>query len=473
MINRILIRVKVVQTLYSHLLVEKDFALEPQPSSPTKEKRFAYALYLDLLMLMGQLASEISIRGRDTPLEETRFVRSVMADDRMRSLKMKYSAQPFPLKPALPALVEKIKESALLKNFLKHSDETANSDIDIWRDLFNVYIIKDATLQAVISRRENYTLRGIDRAAELMNATFVNFYSSNGNLSAAVRTLETSLNASRELYFRLLMLPSDLVRLRDQQLDEQRHKYITTEEDRNPNLRFVENRLVEALDQDPEINAYRSASKLSWIEQDRVTLTALMREILASDIYNEYMELPASDFHTDAEFWRNIFKKVIFRSENFLLDMEDKSVFWNDDMEIIGTFFLKTLKRFDDLYDISTGHVSQEPVLPKFKDDEDARFGSELLSYVLNNKELYRSYIDRYIDTSQWDTERLALMDVVIMMTAIAEIINFQKIPTSVSVNEYIEIAKSYSSPRNASFIHGVLGRVIADLRASGELMKE
>lgn len=473
MINRILIRVKVVQTLYSHLLVEKDFALEPQPSSPTKEKRFAYSLYLDLLMLMGKLANEISIRGRGYPLEETRFLKSVMADDRMRSLRMKYSAQPFPLQSAVPSLADKIKESALLKNFLKQNDENANSDIDIWRDIFNTYIVKDQALMAVISRRENFTLRGVDRAAELMDATFVNFYSSNGNLSSAIRTLETSLDASRELYFRLLMLPPDLVRLRDQQLDEQRHKYITTEEDLNPNLRFVENRLAEALDQDPEISAYRSANKLSWIEQDRVTLSALMREIIASDVYREYMELPASDFHTDTEFWRNIFKKVIFRSENFLLDMEDKSVYWNDDMEIIGTFFLKTLKRFDDLYDVQTGRVTQEPVLPKYKDEEDARFGAELLTYALNNRELYRSYIDRYIDSSQWDTERLALMDVVIMLTAIAEIINFQKIPTSVSINEYIEIAKSYSSPRNASFIHGVLGRIIADLRASGELMKE
>ena len=471
MINRILIRVKAVQTLYSYLLVEKDFALEPQPSSPTKEKRFAYSLYLDMLMLMSDIARDIERRGGGRPLYDNRFMRGVLADDRMRSLTLKYSSQPFQLRPAVDGLVEKVKASAIYKNYLKDKDreESLNADVDVWRDIFNIIIAKDPELAAVMARRENYSLRGVDRAIELMDATFVNFYSSHGHLPAALATLERSLMAARDLYFRLLTLPVGLTRLRERQLDENRHKYLPTEEDKNPNLRFVENQLVEALADDPEIAAYCKENKLDWMEQDKVILTSLLKAIIASDLYKEYMTAPVSDFHSDSEFWRNVFKQIIFRNEAFLEEMEDKSVFWNDDIEIIGTFVLKTFKRFDDMAAVGQ---SEEPVLPMFKDDEDARFGRELLTAAIENKDDYRALIDRYIDTTHWDTERLALMDVVILLTAIAEVINFPKIATSVSVNEYIEISKSYCNPRNAGFIHGVLGKVIAQLREEGVINK-
>ena len=340
MINRILIRVKAVQTLYSYLLVEKDFALEPQPSSPTKEKRFAYSLYLDMLMLMSDIARDIERRGGGRPLYDNRFMRGVLADDRMRSLTLKYSSQPFQLRPAVDGLVEKVKASAIYKNYLKDKDreESLNADVDVWRDIFNIIIAKDPELAAVMARRENYSLRGVDRAIELMDATFVNFYSSHGHLPAALATLERSLMAARDLYFRLLTLPIGLTRLRERQLDENRHKYLPTEEDKNPNLRFVENQLVEALADDPEIAAYCKENKLDWMEQDKVILTSLLKTIIASDLYKEYMTAPVSDFHSDSEFWRNVFKQIIFRNEAFLEEMEDKSVFWNDDIEIIGTF---------------------------------------------------------------------------------------------------------------------------------------
>lgn len=475
MINRILIRIKVVQTLYSYLLVRKDFALESQPSSPTKEKRFAYALYLDMLVMMNYIAEGITKRGAN-PLLDSRFIKNVMEDDRMRSLKMKYSSHPFQLQPAVAPLTEKIKNSTIYKNYPKQTAE--NRDIDVWKEIFNNIILKDTELAALISRRENYTLRGVDRATELMEATFTNLYSSNGSIMEAVKMLDLSLAAARELYFRFLLLPIDLTDLRNLQLDENRHKYLPTQEDRNPNLRFVENQLVEAMRNDSLITDYVEDHKISWLSNDRNTLTALLKAILSSELYKNYMSDPVTDFHTDAEFWRNAFKQIIFRNENFLEDLEDKSVFWNDDIEIIGTFLLKTLKRFDegvchDTEQTNLAEGSEEPVLPMYKDEEDARFGRELLSASIRNKDLYRSYVDEFIDPTQWDTERLALMDVVILMAAIAEITNFPKIPASVSINEYIEIAKSYGSPRSASFIHGVLAKVIDKLHREHIISKK
>lgn len=476
MINRVLIRIKAVQTLYSYLLVEKDFALEPQPASPTKEKRFAYSLYLDMLMLMAEIADGIERRDRSKPLLESRFIKGVMADDRMRSLSIKYRNQPFPLRNVVDSLTDKVKDSALYKNYIKDSDEEkGNRDVDVWRDIFNDIIAKDPRLNVVVTERENYSPRGVERAIQMMGETFRNFYSSHGHLPAAINALDNSLWAARDLYFRLLALPVALTDLRDRQLDEARHKYLPTAEDRNPNLRFVENQLVQVLGRDEKLCKYCADNNLSWLEQDRTLLVSLLKDIMNSDLYKDYMMLPVSDFHTDTELWRNLMKHVILNNTNFLEEMESKSVFWNDDLDIIGTFVLKTFKRFDEALTngTETSADSVEAVLPMFKDAEDERFGAELLADAINHKEEYRGLINRFIDPRQWDAERLALMDVVILLAAIAEVVRFPKIPTSVTVNEYIEICKSYSSPRNASFIHGVLGKVIASLKEEGRINKD
>ncbi|MDE6651976.1 MAG: transcription antitermination protein NusB, partial [Paramuribaculum sp.] len=161
-----------------------------------------------------------------------------------------------------------------------------------------------------------------------------------------------------------------------------------------------------------------------------------------------------------------VYKSIILPSDELAEVLESKSVFWNDDIEIMGTFVLKTVKRI--------ANSQKEPVelLPKFKDDEDARFGSELFMYSVNNLEEYRSYIDKFINASQWDPERLAFMDGVIMITAIAELLNFPVIPIAVTLNEYIEIANSYSTQRSGQFINGILYSVINYLRQEGKLSK-
>lgn len=178
------------------------------------------------------------------------------------------------------------------------------------------------------------------------------------------------------------------------------------------------------------------------------------------------MNFPATDYKTDCEFWRNIYRYVIFSNPDFLETLEDKSVFWNDDLDIIGTFVLKTVKRFD-----SEDHAGA--LLPKYKDEEDARFGAELFADTVRNRDLYRGYIDTFVNASNWDTERLAFMDVVIMLTAISEIINFPKIPVNVSINEYIELAKSYSTPKSGNFINGILGSIVVMLNDEGIINKD
>lgn len=467
MINRVLIRIKVVQLLYSYLLTENQFMLESQPSAPTKEKRFAYALYLDMLVLMVKIADRIERRGGYRPLADTRFIKKLNADDKIKSLLIKYAGEPFAMAGVVDGLAEKIKESSIYKNFLKNADNELSSDDSVWRDLFNIIIYPDAAVRQSEEKRENYTLRGVERMKGMMEDTFSNFFASQDNLGDALKTLQNSLGKARELYFRLLVLPIELAHLRARQLDDNRHKYIVTDEDLNPNMRFVDNELVQRLENDQLVRQYVEANKLSWLSEDPHLMETLLRDIMASEVYEDYMRFPATDLHTDCEFWRNIYKYVLLENPAFLEALEDKSVFWNDDVDVIGTFVLKTFKRFED------PRTENAPVLEMYKDEEDARFGAELFTAVIKNKDIYRSLINDSVDRTSWDTERLAFMDVVVIMTALGEIMNFPKIPLNVSINEYIEIAKSYSTGRSGNFVNGVLGAIIARLQEEGKLHKQ
>lgn len=464
MINRVLIRIKVVQLLYSYLLTDNRFMLESQPLAPTKEKRFAYNLYLDMLMLMIRISQKIEKRGGYLPLHDTRFIKKILADDKVKSLQMKFRQNEFPFERLVDGLAEKVKESGIYKNFQKKNDDA--EDDQIWERIFKLILYVDPALNALISKRENFTLRGVERMKEMMTETFKNFYSSRDNISDAVNTLSISMNKARELYFRLLLLPVELVNLRLDQIEENRNKYLPSDDDLNPNMRFVDNELVAALREDHDMEDYVEDNKISWIAEDRQLLESLLTTIMNSEVYQDYMRFPATDFQTDCDFWRDIFKYVILNDENFLEALENKSVFWNDDLDIISTFVLKTLKRFEE------GCPGNRPVLPMYKDEEDAQFGFKLFSDVVKNKDVYRRYIDDSIVGEKWDSERLAFMDVVVTMTALSEIINFPKIPLVVSINEYIELAKSYSTSKSGAFVNGLLSSITEKLREENKIHK-
>lgn len=465
MINRVLIRIKVVQMLYSHLLIENHFMLESQPASPTKEKRFAYSLYLDTLVFMVRLSEKIEKRGGHHPLAETRYIKRLRDDDKIKSLMMRYGMEPYDMEPALRQIADTLKESSIYKNYLKRAGEETAPDARLWRDIFEKIIMTDTGFNDVIKARENYTMRGVERFRQMMENTFVNFMKSQDNLVEARRELNRSLDKARELYMRLLYLPVALVDLRERQIDDARHKYIKSDEDLYPNLRFVDNELVGKLRGNDTINNYLSRYKIDLMMEDHRLLESLMRQIMQSDIYADYMNFPVTDFQRDVEFWREIFRKVIFTNTDFLETMETMSVFWNDDLDVVGDFVLKTLRRFLD-------PSVADPVLPQYKDEEDARFGSELFTYVIRNKDEYRAMTEEAVNTESWDTERLAFMDVVIIMTALAEILNFPRIPLTVSLNEYIEIAKCYSTGKSGMFVNGVLGNITNRLLEEGKLRK-
>ena len=462
MINRILIRIKVIQILYSFLLVEKQFTLESNPSAPTKEKRFAYALYLDMLVLLIKVSGRIERRKGEYPLKETRFISRLMNDDTIKSLLAKYTNEPYPFAAVVSGLADAVQESGIYKKYLKDSSsELGSGQEHLWRDIFTMIVMADPKVGELMALRQNYTLRGVERMHGMMSRTFSNFLASQDNVSEVEQALLLSLDKARELYLRLLWLPVELTDLQDRIIDENRYKHLKSEEDINPNMRFVENQLVDALRRCETLQNEVANNKLSWMAEDPILLRKLLKSITSSEVYQNYMQAPATTLAADCELWRQLYKKVILDNEDFLQTLEDRSVFWNDDLEIISTFVLKSFRRVEE-------QKWSEIVLDKFKDDEDRRFGSELLRYLYENKETYRRYIDEAIDRGKWETERLAFMDMVILETALAEIINFPKIPLVASINEYIELAKSYSSAKSGQFVNGILASVIKNLKNEG-----
>ena len=163
--------------------------------------------------------------------------------------------------------------------------------------------------------------------------------------------------------------------------------------------------------------------------------------------------------------WRSVFKHIICNHEDLYTILEDESLYWNDDIEIIESFALKTIKRFEE------PKGSDQELLPMFKDESDREFAVKLLRESLWNGKEYKEMIDKY--TKNWETERIALMDMVIMQIAIAEIVTFPSIPVNVTLNEYIDIAKSYSTIKSASFINGILDAIVKELREEKKIIKK
>ena len=172
-----------------------------------------------------------------------------------------------------------------------------------------------------------------------------------------------------------------------------------------------------------------------------------------------------NSYTSDKDFWRKIYKQFIMNNDSLDQVLEDQSLYWNDDKEIVDTFVMKTIKRFEE----SAG--ADQALLPEFKDEEDQEYARRLFRRTILNADYYRHLISE--NTKNWDLDRVAFMDVIIMQTALAEILSFANIPVSVSLNEYVEIAKLYSTAKSGSFINGTLDGIVNQLRKESKLLKK
>ncbi len=280
----------------------------------------------------------------------------------------------------------------------------------------------------------------------------------------AINELQQSFDKYYELYNYLLKLIIDLTDLQERYLDEARHKFLPTHEDLYPNLKFVNNKLVELLRENEQLQLYIKEHKLSWRDNE-IFLKLMLNKILNCDIYHEYMQNNRNDLDGDCYLWKQIFKRIIIDDDDLLEELENQSMYWSsDDLDFMGQFVIKTIKRMND--------GDRRPIMPKFKDQEDADYGHDLFMATVNQEELNTATIDKYIDSRHWDSDRIVLIDRVVLLVALAEVRTFEKIPTAVTLNEYIEIAKSFSGPNSPAFVNGVLNAVVRELKNAGVIRK-
>lgn len=478
MINRILIRIKVVQILYSYLLSRSEFTIEAAPQGEiSKERRFAYSVYLDILYLIQELSGvRVTNPGRKLPelflnpkLKENRVGEALSKNLILRETMSRELSHLNTFAPILQKLAERIQASSAFLDYSRKRKKDLAQDVALWVTLLETTILKDPDLTAVLRQNEDFSLNGLHHGIMMAVDTLREYNDSRASEIKARQDLENSLQQAYRLYYALLNL---IVELTQEELERQefaKSKYIVSSEDLNPNRRFVDNRLAAYLRENPEMEEFRKDKKneefITWIDSAGL-LKKLLDLITESDIYKDYMARESSTWAEDCEFWRDLLKSVILTSDDFDEAMERKSIFWNDDLGTMGTFVLKTLRRLGQTEDPESFEF-----LPKYKDTEDEEFGMKLFNAAVENREEYRRYIDSFIK-KDWDPDRLAFMDIVIMIAAIAEILNFPGIPVPVSLNEYIEIANNYSTRRSGSFINGILYAVVSQLAEDGRLNK-
>ncbi|MDX9747997.1 MAG: transcription antitermination factor NusB [Paludibacter sp.] len=272
-----------------------------------------------------------------------------------------------------------------------------------------------------------------------------------------------SIEKTYDLYYHLLNLAIAITDFAAQKIEARKTKLRPSAEDLNPNTRFIDNLFLSQLRRNVHLKSYLTERKLSWASNPEV-IKELYEEILAADFFSEYMEADSTTYEEDKEIWRKIFKRVILTSEMLDDSLEEQSIYWTDDVEIVISFVLKTIKRFD------AGEGVGQALLPMFKDEEDADFARKLLKGVLKNGASYREIIDQ--NTRNWELERIAFMDTLIMEVAMSELMDFPSIPVNVTLNEYIEIAKAYSTDKSGTFINGVLDTIVGQLKEQNKLIK-
>ena len=290
------------------------------------------------------------------------------------------------------------------------------------------------------------------------------YYQNGGkNLDTAEKELFFSLSKAYDMYNYLLLLMVEITKQAEKKQSAAKSKLLPTAEELYPNTKFVDNRFIAQLEVNKQLVEFSETQKKTW-ENESEFVKRLCEKIMDSDIYKEYMASETSSYEEDRELWRKIYKRIIFNNDELDQVLEDQSLYWNDDKEIVDTFVLKTIKRFEEK------NGAKQELLPEFKDEEDQDFARRLFRRTILNADYYRHLISE--NTRNWDLDRVAFMDVIIMQIALAEILSFPNIPVSVSLNEYVEIAKLYSTPKSGSFINGTLDGIVKILKEDNKLTK-
>lgn len=297
---------------------------------------------------------------------------------------------------------------------------------------------------------------------KIVQLTYAYYQNGHHNMDTAEKELLFSLSKAYDLYNYLLGVIVAITQ------EERRRVDIATrraerEGTETPSQRFAFNKFATQLEENKQLNLFMEDKKMSW-ENDVEAVRKLCDQIERSPLYQEYMMSDAEDYETDRELWRRIYRTLIQGNEDLDAILEEKSLYWNDDKEIVDTFVLKTIKRFDP------ANKADQELLPEYDDTEDREYALKLFRSTILNADTYQRYMS---ETSRnWNFSRLAYMDVVLMQIAIAEMLTFPNIPISVTINEYVDLAKLYSTPKSGGYINGMLDAIARHLVDTGRLLK-
>jgi len=284
-----------------------------------------------------------------------------------------------------------------------------------------------------------------------------------GDLAQAEKELLFSIGKSYDLYHYLLLLIIELADVAGEKIDLALRKKIPTHEDLNPNRRFADNLLVRQLRDNADLKKYVATKKISWANNSDIPRT-LYNKMQKWEPFTEYMSSEKNSYNADKKIISRLITEFFTLSEDLLSGFEEQSIFWNDDLDYVAAMIEKTFRKFRN----EKGY--QGSLMPLYRNDDDEQYVVKLFRKVIIRTKECSELIDR--NTTNWEVERIALMDILVMQLAITEIIEFPEIPVKVTLNEYIEIAKYYCTSKSSTFVNGILDKVVREMREKETFVK-
>lgn len=298
---------------------------------------------------------------------------------------------------------------------------------------------------------------------KVLQVLYAYYSSEEKSLNNTEKELFFCIHKTYDLYHYLMALVIDIADYAESRIEIKRNKHQPTHEDLHPNTKFVSNLVINQLRSNRQLNAYLNQTKLSWVNHPEL-IKELYLILIESEIYNEYINSEIRSYVDDRKFIEKIFNKIFLVSEELYEVLEEQSIYWNDDIEFVISVITKTIKKFNEFSD------SDQRLMPMYKDDEDRVFAKELFRKSILNHDEIQALIK--VHSSNWDVERIAFMDILMMQLAISEFLYFPSIPTKVTMNEYIELSKFYSTEKSRNFINGILDKTLKDLKKEGKINK-
>lgn len=283
------------------------------------------------------------------------------------------------------------------------------------------------------------------------------------DLANAETELMFSIAKTYDLYHYLMLLVLEVADIAGEKIDQALQKRIPAEEDLNPRRRFINNMVIAQLRKNLVFNKYISSNKLSWVNYSHIP-RILYNKMITWDVYREYMDSEDNNYTSDKKFIIRLITLLFANSEDLNSNIEEQSIYWNDDIEYVTSMIEKTLKKF------KADSLENTSLMPLFKNQEDEEFVKLLFRKTVLNARKCSELIDN--NTTNWEVERIALMDILVMQLAITEILEFPEIPVKVTLNEYIEIAKYYCTSKSSNFVNGILDNIVKEIRKQGVINK-